>query len=401
VDVALDVRLRPGTRVSHHQHRFRSRAGARRADSSGTAPFARAHPEHGLDLASHPHRVAEAWAEAMAGRDLDVAVALYAPDARIHTPEATLAGRSQLLAYLDASPLRGLGRPAAVHGSDGLVSLRWDTAGGSEEVFVAVRHGEIAEQWVAGAVPEELAGTAAAVPETIDVVAQGDVPDAAVAYAREKIARLAWLLDEPVLHARLKLSLLADPAVKRPAVAQVNLDVNGELVRAHVRAHTFGEAADLLEERLRDRLEHRREHRQERDLGLPPEPGTWRHRALPAERRSYFPRPAEDREVVCHKTFAAGELTPDEAAFDLEVLDYDFYLFDDLASGEDSLLWRDDCEAYHLARLHLARRAAGDRRSAHRRPRPRTGPRRGRRGGAPERWRRAVRVLRGRLDRKG
>lgn len=186
----------------------------------------------------------------------------------------------------------------------------------------------------------------------IDVVVRGDVPDAAVVYAREKIARLAGLLGEPVLHVRLKLSLLADPAVERPAVAQVNLDINGELVRAHVRGHTLGEAADLVEQRLRDRLEHRREHRQARDLGLPPEPGTWRHRALPAERRSYFPRPVEDRDVVCHKTFAIGELTPDEAAFDLEDLDYDFYLFADDASGEDSLLWKDDGDRYHLARLH-------------------------------------------------
>lgn len=200
--------------------------------------------------------------------------------------------------------------------------------------------------------PDEVVTTAAAGPEMIDVVVRGDVPEAAVAHARGKVARLARLLDEPVLHVRLKLSLLADPAVDRPAVAQVNVDLNGELVRAHVRAHTFGEAADLLEQRLRDRLEHRSEHRQARDLGLPPEPGTWRHRGLSAGPRSYFSRPVEDREVVCHKTFATGELTPDEAAFDLEDLDYDFYLFADVASGEDSLLWKDDGDRYHLSRLH-------------------------------------------------
>lgn len=355
VEVAADVRLRAGTRVSHRQGRFGSLAGARRPDAKAAAPFARPHPELGHDLATHPGRVAEAWAEAIAGKDVEGAMVFYAPGAVVHTPDAVLSGPSALRAHLESSPLQGLGHPVASSGGDDVVELRWDhPQGPPTEVFVAVRHGEIAEQWVDGAAPDEVARERAPAPPAIDVVVRGEVPNAAVAYAREKVARMASLLDEPLLHARLKLTRLADPAVKRPVLAQANLDVNGELVRAHVRGHEPWEAADLLERRLRDRLEHRSQHRQDRDRGLPPEPGTWRRGDRPTERASYYPRPPEEREVVRHKTLALGELTPDEAAFDMEVLDYDFYLFTDLASGEDSALWRSGDGGYVLERLHPA-----------------------------------------------
>ena len=52
-----------------------------------------------------------------------------------------------------------------------------------------------------------------------------------------------------------------------------------------------------------------------------------------------------------HKTFAVKELTPDDAAFDMEQLDYDFYLFRDLASGADSVMERTETGSYRLLTL--------------------------------------------------
>src|SRR5579875_3412137 len=45
VEYAVDVRLRVGTRVSRHQHRFGTLAGAHRGDAKGTPHYARLHPE--------------------------------------------------------------------------------------------------------------------------------------------------------------------------------------------------------------------------------------------------------------------------------------------------------------------------------------------------------------------
>lgn len=180
----------------------------------------------------------------------------------------------------------------------------------------------------------------------LDVVVRGEVPPTAVAYARKKVARLCSHIDEPVLHTRLKLTQLPDPAVARPAVAEASIDINGDVVRASVAASTFREAADGLEARLRARLEHRIEHRLARRsvrTGPPPRP-----------RPAGAGRAQEEGEVLRRTTFGPGEVSLDEAAFDMEMLDYSFYLFRDLHTGEDSVLWRRDDGSYGLARCHTA-----------------------------------------------
>ncbi len=56
---------------------------------------------------------------------------------------------------------------------------------------------------------------------------RSDVPHQLAEYARRKVVALADNLADPVLHGRIRLTHLPDPAVARPAVVQVNLDVNG------------------------------------------------------------------------------------------------------------------------------------------------------------------------------
>jgi hypothetical protein len=146
---------------------------------------------------------------------------------------------------------------------------------------------------------------------------------------------------------------MPDPAVARPAIAQANLDVNGVLVRAQVAAPTMREAIDLLQYRLRDRLEHLKEHWEARRGGRPvtaaPEAGEWRHISVPTHRPDYFPRPMEEREVVRRKTFALAEESLDEAIFELESMDYDFHLFTDVDTGQDSVVYRAGPTGYRLA----------------------------------------------------
>ena len=88
-----------------------------------------------------------------------------------------------------------------------------------------------------------------------------EVPASAAEYARQRLAPLARRVTEPVLFARVKLTIESDPARSRPALAEATLDVNGDVVRAHVAAHEITEAIDLLERRLADKLQHRAEHR--------------------------------------------------------------------------------------------------------------------------------------------
>ena len=190
-------------------------------------------------------------------------------------------------------------------------------------------------------------------PDEIGVFARGDVSDEEIEYARDRLRTVLSKIGEPVLLARAKLTLASDPARARPAIAQALLDVNGDLVRAHVAAETPHVAADLLQRRLRDKLEHRSQRRRalRKRRGIP-DLGGWRHGDLPAHRPDYYDRPVAERQLVRKKTYAIDELTPDEAVFEMEQLDYDFHLFRDLTSGQDALIERDGESSYRLTLLH-------------------------------------------------
>lgn len=187
----------------------------------------------------------------------------------------------------------------------------------------------------------------------VAVLTRGLVDEEETAYAVRRVGAVLEHIGDPVLFARLKLARAGDPARSRPALAQVSLDVDGELVRAHVAAGTMQEAADLLERHLRDKLQHRAERRDAlRSRTGQAEPGEWRHGDLPTDRPEYYDRPLDERQLVRHKTFAIDERTVDEAAFDMDQFDYDFHLFRDLATGEDAVLERRPGGGYRLTRLH-------------------------------------------------
>lgn len=179
--------------------------------------------------------------------------------------------------------------------------------------------------------------------QVIEVVVQthGDVNRWEREYARDKIARLSGIAGRPMLFARVDLRRASDPAHERPVDAKASLDVNGKLVRAHVAADTATEAVDLLDARLRERLA-RLTGRAETRVHSGARPST------PTVRPVFASVPADEREVVAHKSFAVGEQSVDEAIDDLELLDHDFFLFHNSATGEDNVVARCDEGYYEL-----------------------------------------------------
>ncbi|HEX6869537.1 MAG TPA: sigma 54 modulation/S30EA ribosomal C-terminal domain-containing protein [Micromonosporaceae bacterium] len=187
----------------------------------------------------------------------------------------------------------------------------------------------------------------------IEVIIRGPVPATAREQAHAKMAALSRYSPEPILHARVRLTRSADPAQNRPVLAEANLNVNGRPIRAQVSAASAHEGIDLLQDLLRRRLAKVARHWQAR-RGAAPSADTrhqWRHTSEPSNRPDYFPRPVEARQVVRHKTYELAEATPDEAAFDLDLMDYDFQLFTDLESGQDSVIYRAGPTGYRMAQL--------------------------------------------------
>lgn len=189
--------------------------------------------------------------------------------------------------------------------------------------------------------------------EFIVVHARGGVSEAEAEYARSRTGAALHHASEPVLFVRVKLTRLPDPAVARPAVAQVNVDLNGRLVRAQAARPTIREAVDEVHDRLRDRVLQARRGWESMRGARPSDGGhEWRHRRRPAERAPYVPRPVEERQIVRHKAFGLGRMTVDEAVEEMTTLDYCFHLFTESRSGVDSVVYRtDDPAGLHLAQV--------------------------------------------------
>jgi hypothetical protein len=175
----------------------------------------------------------------------------------------------------------------------------------------------------------------------IEVTLRGNVGDLAGSAAEETVLRALRQAPAPVRRAHLVLDWLPDPAVERSALAEVGVDVDGRLLRAKAAAPTMSEAVDELDHRLRRQLRQLRERsraRARRDAVAAP--GEWRHGDTPRRPSPYFPRAVEDRETVRHKTFASGPMTVDDAAYEMDLLDHDFFLYRDAATRHPMVMRR-------------------------------------------------------------
>jgi Sigma 54 modulation/S30EA ribosomal protein C terminus len=196
---------------------------------------------------------------------------------------------------------------------------------------------------------------------TVQVQAEtrGAVPAGAASFAIQRVTSLLQAAPEPVLFARVKLTMAADPAVERPAIVQVNVDLNGRLIRAQAAGTTMREAVEHTCDRLRIRLDRAARNWAAIRGGRPmPGPGEWRHQSRPAPRLPYFPRPPAERTVMRHKSYALAHQTPGEAAAEANLLDYDFHLFTEKSTGQDAVIYR-TADGYRLALAHPRPRRLG------------------------------------------
>lgn len=183
----------------------------------------------------------------------------------------------------------------------------------------------------------------------VDVQVTGDETPDIAEYAESRVRDLIEESRVPVLHARVRITRHGNPARTRPVVAQANLDVNGRSVRAQFRAGTAQEAVDLLRDRLRRRLRSTLQQ-----PGDPSALGTWRDTAgepeAPESDEATSP-PVVDRQIVRRKTMTLLRQDMTDAAAFMDDMGYDFHLFTEANTGQDSVLYRSDTGDYRLAQL--------------------------------------------------
>lgn len=185
----------------------------------------------------------------------------------------------------------------------------------------------------------------------VQVEARGRVPEGIPALAAGKVRSLLRLAGRPVLSARVTLTMAADPAVARPAVARASVDVSGRIARAQAAGQTMRDAVEHMAARLRAQLDRLAPDWEARRGSRPQEtPGEWRHQSVPARRTPYFPRSLAARQVTRHGSYAAGRRTPEEAIAELDLLEYDFHLYADKITGQDTVIYR-TAGGYRLAQV--------------------------------------------------
>jgi len=124
----------------------------------------------------------------------------------------------------------------------------------------------------------------------------------------------------------------------RPAVAQVNADVDGRAWRAQISAVDPGTVVGAVVERVGAQL-----------AALAHD---WTPRVGPQEERAWpsrHARPAAERELVRVKSFCLNRLTPHDAARHMDSMDYNFHLHASAETGEGCLVYRIGPTGYRVS----------------------------------------------------
>ncbi len=134
-------------------------------------------------------------------------------------------------------------------------------------------------------------------PINIEITVRGDVSEHARAQARQKVSALERFVKGPILGARVVLIQERNPRISQRARAEMEIDLQGRLVRARAAAPSIEAAVDEVAERLArqlrryvDRLVTR--HREPAQAPA----GEWSHRSSSPPRPPTFERRGEARD---------------------------------------------------------------------------------------------------------
>jgi len=321
VSRATNVVLARGARSKPTHRRVGDQTGARKAGAKINTTAA---DRLGVDVSTNPKVVVETWLETISDSSTDDSLSLYAPDAVIHTDERTIRGRRHLHAYLTEQQ-GGSVTPLLVRGDDLYIRVEWSD---ERSTWFEVDHGQIVEQWDDH---DPHYDDLEDVSPILELRLEGRVRASERRRAQERFQNFFESVHGEVAAATAKFSVVARGS-HHPVNASATVQVDGNILRAHVRSRTMDEAIDGLVLRLRGqvaRLEDRRKKRNRRHGGV---------------ERDDVVRPAPDArpepELVRQKTYAPVDSTIEEAAWDMDLLDFDFFLFTETTTHQDCLLSR-------------------------------------------------------------
>jgi len=207
---------------------------------------------------------------------------------------------------------------------------------GDFESWFEVDGGAITEHW--HGIDPEFVETVEDDP-AVSIIRTGTVDPSQEQRLRDDIDRMIAHGHTPVDEVRIKIDAPATPS--HPYSVSAAVHAGKTHVRSHVTAMTFEEAVDTVCLRLRRQLTRAADRRRRRPEDHRPDADSWRHgdRRPIAEFLPLGPGPTE-RELVRHKSWGPESSSIDEAIWDMEQADYDFYLFVEEQTMEPAVVWR-------------------------------------------------------------
>jgi ribosome-associated translation inhibitor RaiA len=188
-------------------------------------------------------------------------------------------------------------------------------------------------------------------PDEVTVVVDGPVPDRMRAIAQEKVSSATRLSGRNIVEATVTLRELSNRTSPEPSRAEVALRIPRAIVRAVGDGATPNEALDLAVARIERRIVDQINRWDDRSRWT----GVIDQQRRAGSESDVAQRvggpPPDERQVVRRKTFAIAPATVDEAAYDMQAVGHDFYMFNDAASGQPAVIYRDDASGFHVSGL--------------------------------------------------
>lgn len=171
--------------------------------------------------------------------------------------------------------------------------------------------------------------------------AYGPVPTATRQESEELMAYLTEMAPAAVVSTRVKVKHNEDRAADQVSIVQASMDVSGIELRVEAAGATSSSALHAAGGRLEKKLA-----RLAGQVGggesSSPLPGSQSQSDDDSARPAFHYRPPERRTVVRRKTYSPlDRLSVTEALFNLEALDYRFFLFTDAADDKTSIVYHD------------------------------------------------------------
>jgi putative sigma-54 modulation protein len=173
-----------------------------------------------------------------------------------------------------------------------------------------------------------------------------DITDAIRGYVGTKVEKAVAHFDNLLNEVDVHLSVEKNPRIS-PAkqIAEVTMYVNGSVVRAQESSENLYASIDMVADKIARQLRKYKEKRREQNRD------TVRTAEVQGETPSVTSlletrTPELPAEVVRTKYFAMPPMTVEEAMEQLQVIDHDFYMFQNVETGEINVIYERNHNGY-------------------------------------------------------